>query len=1147
MNILNICEKKLFDLGLHENVKYKKRLDWEIKEIKSKEKEYYFIDLFTRKVKYAFNQNNLLVCWLLGIVPDFDIDKNPNCVYGEFPDIDTDYIPLVRNYIKEVWAPKEFGEDYVCNISNYTTFGIKSALIDMARVHGESKDEIHAITKNIEAKDEDGKVLTWDAAMRLYPELKKYCELDDNHRKISVAAKKLLHRNRGMNVHAGGLIIANAPLSDLVPLVKRKDTPQASAWVEGLSGQDLGPVGLVKFDLLVIANLLQIARCCDMVKRRHSLDGICNKPGESDWTDVPAWRNDPLALNMANSGDLKCIFQFESDGMRAIVRSGGVDRFEDLVAYSSLFRPGPLGEKMQERYIERKKGREKYTLHPLVKPILEDTYGVMIFQEQTMKMLNVVGEIPLKDCELVRKAISKKKVEGFIKHKEMFVLNGQKNLGCSEDEINNIWNQLLSWSEYGFNKTIEQNTIILTPCGPKKICDFRKGDKVYCIDESGNRVETEVKNLHDHGMIEVHTVTFDDGYEITCTLDHKFLTENGQMPLWKILNDDLSVLSDKQSGLFYAKEKIRRLEDEVWSSGKKQERYESTSNKLKWSFPSRSNVEGRVYIKKNDNFISSKHGMFHNQYRINENGLVDYVPIYASISNTRNLVPRKIVRIMSVGKRQCYDLEVANPTHNFILPSGIVTSNSHAVAYTYISSWLLYLKAHYPHEFYAATLSCETLSKKIKDYKMEAKIHGVEVVPLDINKSCVNFDLQGDLIYFGFSNIKGLGEVPAKRIVDGQPYKSFEDFLTRFGTEANVLKPIIGLRCFKDSDPITLWKFAEHFKDRVDKLKVKNKQYHNSMIKYESKFKELLPLEIRTLAELDNGQENPFNDDIWRLQYDKDEEIEINKEILCDKTTLGAIKRVVVKDVEVEDDGLSIQHEIIKYYHVGKTKKYWNLWKELKKLWQRRKKSIDRHQNGERKNLPSLIDFDSNSWEIDDNVMKELRDPVICEEKYYGFAWIHDLELSPDYKGNRTFDDLISCGTEGAVEIRINSVKKTESKKKFIYYQVLAEDVTGQENRINVWPDDWEWWHSEFGWEEIDGKSEFVAGNLLRVRLQPPSGGFNTFILQSNQIGKWRNKKIYYNKSDDIRVCVMRKGQKEQEKFLSDEEAMNKFTNCIME
>jgi len=927
-SLMQACNLSLQMKGLDGDPKYKKRLKWEIEEILARNKSDYFWNLYSSRTRYPQNQNNLLICWLLGIVPDHNIEQEPKCEYGEYPDIDVDYLPIVRDYLKTVWAKDTFGSEYVCNIGNYTTFGIKSALIDMARVHGESREEVQALTKNLDAKDDEGKVLTWDAAMKLYPDLKKYCEIDDTHKRIADAAKRLLHRNRGMGVHAGGLIIANAPLSDLVPLVKRKDSPQASAWVEGLHGQDLGPMGLVKFDLLVISNLLQIARCCEMVKSRFGLVGICNKPGEPDWTDVSAWRDDPTSLAMANLGDLKCIFQFDSEGMRGLVRAGGVDRFEDLVAYAALFRPGPLGMKMQERYVERKHGREKYTLHPLVKPILDKTYGVLTYQEQIMRILNVVGEIPLKDCELVRKAISKKKVEGFIKYKEMFVLNGQRNLGCNEEEINHLWNQIEAFAEYGFNL-------------------------------------------------------------------------------------------------------------------------------------------------------------------------------------------------------------------------------SHAVAYTYISAWLLYLKSHYPHEFYASMLSCETLSEKIKEYKMEAKIHGVDMNRLDINKSDVNFDLQGHMIYFGLSNIKGLGEAPAKRIVASQPYKSFEDFVTRFGTDASVLKPILGLRCFRDRDPVTLWKFAEHFKDCAKKIEDKKKRYHASMIRYDEEFKELLPLEIRTLAQLENGLDNAFDSEGWRVQCDKDEEIEVDKEVLCEKDAPGATERVLVEDIEVEGTGLYLQREIIKYYHVGKVKKTWNLWKELRKIWQRRKKSIERYQSIERGNLPTLLNFDSNAWDIDEGLMKEFRDPVVCEEKYYGFAWIHDLERSLDYRGNLTFADLKNSidAAVGPVELRVKKVVKTQSKKRkeFTYYQVLAEDVTGQENRINVWPDDWEWWHTEFGWEEVDGKSKFTAGNLLRVRLQPPTGGFNTFTLESNQVGKWRSQKRYHDKADDPRVFVMQKGQKEEEKFLSDDEAMEQFTNCTME
>jgi hypothetical protein len=912
MNLSDICEFELSKRNLSDDKRYQKRLKWELEEIQAKEKESYFIDLYDRKVRYSYNQNNLLICWLLNIVSDFNIEKDPNCVFtGDLPDVDIDYIQEIRDYLKSEWAPKTFGEDYVCNIGNYTTFGLKSALIDMARVHGVPREEIQAITKELDAKDEEGKTLTWDSAVKLYPELKEYCE---KYPDVAKAAQKLLNRNRGMGVHAGGLIISKSPLHDLVPLVKRKGMPQASSWVEGLHGQDLQPVGLIKFDLLVISNLLQIARCCDLIKKRHDIEGICNRPGDSDWTDVPAWRNNPVSLEMANEGDLKCVFQFDSEGMRKLVKEGGVDRFEDLVAYTALYRPGPLNCGMTARYVDRKRGKEKYSLHPLVKPILEKTYGVMTYQEQIMKILNVVGEIPLRDCEIVRKAISKKKVESFIKYKEMFIINGQKNLGCNSSDINDLWDQVESFSEYGFNA-------------------------------------------------------------------------------------------------------------------------------------------------------------------------------------------------------------------------------SHAVAYTYISAWLLYLKSHYPHEFYASVLSCETLSEKIKEYKMEARIHGVETERIDVNKSQVTFDLIGDTIYYGLSNIKGVGEGPAKRIVAGQPYRSFEDFLTRFGTDASVLKPVIGLRCFKDKDPITLWKFAEHFKSCAKKIEDKKKRYSVSMEKLEKEFKELLPNETRCLADLECGVENPFDIGNWREVYDKDEQIEVEKEKICHKDDIGAKERIVVQKIETDEDGLHIQREVTKYYRKQKSKKTWNLWKDLRKIWQRRNTSIQRYKNIESEHLPKLLEFDHTQYNISDELLKEFRDQVGCEQKYYGFPWIHELERSPDYTGNKTFNDLKNSGSEnGPVEMLIKKTQKAESKKGNEYYRVFAEDVTGHENKINVWSEDWQRW-----------SEEFTAGNLLRVRLQPPSGGFPTFLMESNQKGKYRGTKRYEHKIDDIRVCVMQKGKIEEDCILSDEEALDQFSNCIME
>lgn len=548
---LDVCVASLRAKGLYEEKRYAKRLKWETEEIIAKEKHEYFLDLYDKKVKYPKNQNNLLVCWLLGLVPDHDIEKDPSNVFtGDLPDVDIDYIPMVRDYLKNEWAPKTFGEDYVCNIGNYTTFGIKSALIDMARVHGESREEVMAITKNLDAKDDEGKPITWDAALRLDPEFKAYTE---KYPSIAQATKKLINRNRGMGVHAGGLIVSRIPLHDLVPLVKRKGNPQASAWVEGLHGQDLQPVGLVKFDLLVISNLLQIARCCETVRINHGVTSICAKPGEPDWSDVDCWRNDPDSIAMANRGDLKCIFQFDSEGMRALVRAGGVDRFEDLVAYSSLFRPGCLKALMDRRFIERKKGREKYEIHHLIKPILEKTYGVMIYQEQIMQILHVVGEIPLKDCEAVRKAISKKKIESIEKYKDMFIKNGQKNLSFTKEQMEEFFNQILSWSEYGFNKCLTGSNLIYDYVreGYVSIFDlfneFTENKPEVIMDSffNGQIVQDCLLDVFETGEKEVYEIELDNGMIIECTHDHKFLCSDQKYhKIQEIIEKNLEILSD---------------------------------------------------------------------------------------------------------------------------------------------------------------------------------------------------------------------------------------------------------------------------------------------------------------------------------------------------------------------------------------------------------------------------------------------------------------------------------------------------------------------------------------------------------------------------------------------------------------------------
>lgn len=854
MKIKEICLEKLKDKNLENDERYVKRLEWELIEIENQDKENYFLDLFSRKVIYPENQNNLLVPYLLGIVKDLDIDQDPAFIYGDFPDVDTDYLPAVRDYLKNEWAPKTFGEQYVCNIGNYTTFGIKSSLIDMVRVHGEERGEILALTTNLQTKDDEGKVLTWESAMKTDSALKKYC---DEHPDVAKAAQKLINRNRGTGVHAGGLIVSSIPLTDLVPLIKRKDSPQASAWVEGLHGQDLQPVGLVKFDLLVISNLLQIAKCCKLIKDRKGIDKICAAPGQGNWSNIDEYRNDPKAIAMADEGDLKCIFQFDSPGIRSLAKAGGVTRFEDLVAYSALYRPGPLNMKMHERYVERKRGREEYKLHPILDEILKDTYGVIVYQEQVMKILNIVGNIPMRDVETVRKAISKKKVEQFIKYKEAFINNGKKNLDSSEEELENLWKLIESFAEYGFNK-------------------------------------------------------------------------------------------------------------------------------------------------------------------------------------------------------------------------------SHAVCYTHISSRLLYLKSHFPHEFYTAILTCENDADKIKEYRKEIIKHNINLKPIDINLSKENFSLIEDNIYFGFSNIKGIGEPIAKEIVQNQPYKNFEDFVERFGTDASVLKPLLGLRCFTESDPYTLFMFAEKYKDYIKKNQDRKKRYINTA----KKNKEILYSLIKEAEET---------------------------EFIKNKIISGELDFIDLSSLKISSRSCDDWKKRYLKLVINNKDAWKNICKMINKI-QTAKKRYEEKEDLEKPKLESFIIDDS---KIDKNLKKEFDDLIACEKKYYGFAWHSNIKNSPDYKGGMTFDTLDpDSGETRPIEIEVISCSKKKGKKAE-YYQVKAEDSNCDEGLINVWKDDY-----------TNFQNELVPGNLLRVRLSAPSKGFKTFTIASNGPRNFY-KKNTVNKEDDYRIMTLKKKEED--------------------
>ena len=1229
-----IEEKKQNYSELVSHPNFEKRIRWELIEIDVQDEEQYFLDLVSENKKLD-NPHNLLVPVLLGICDKVDLDKDPAYKFGDFPDVDVDYLPIVRDYLKNEWAPREFGADNVCSIGNYGTFGLKSSLIDMVRVHGLDRGEMLAITTRMGLKDDDGQALTLDKALEMYPDLKQYLQ---NRPEIEVAVRKLLHRNRSMGKHAGGLIICNNRIDNFVPLVRGTDGNPVSAWVEGLHGQDLGPVGLIKFDLLVVDGLYQIALATKMVKERHKLDSLCALPGDWDWSDV-VYLNDPASLEMANNGDMRCIFQFDSDGIRSLVMKGGVSHFDDLVAYVSLYRPSALDVKMDEEYILRKRGKKEYEIPDILKPHLSNSYGVLIYQENIMQVLSIVGKIPMRDCYQVIKAISKKKLSAFIKYKDKFIENGQQTLGWTKKQMEEYWQLIEAFSGYGFNKTLTEDTIIYCVDSYKQIKDIRAGDKVYCVNEKGEQAQTEVIAVHDHGVIDVVEVTFDDGYSVKCTLDHKFLTEEGQVPLWKIIRDNLTVLSSplgeqnaeetklgsklrrsvqqqkknyrtssklhkKQRDIFAKENRKTQSQSSLWSKvsnqiqisrtskgmsglhlfkmagdrkevhismrdrissittisrtssslremhGNKKEEYsgshgqieqrqpcsrtqsdilcncqkdfgkegcagskvgttekmegqksrgickeyrestalskeiengnvvktiswmETEENKMwekqeicglgeeedldrgrraisflanwisteqAWSqfrirSSQRSNAQGRMFEKRRYDSVETEYEMFSQQNRGNEEGVVGFTPDYAPITNTRNLVHRRVLRVVPVGKRQCYDLEVAVSTHNFILPNGVVTSNSHATSYSYLSSRQLYLKSHYPIEFFTSSLINQDNDDKKREYITEAINHGVEVCELDINKSKETFSIVDEKIYIGFSNIKGIGEEKAKKIVETQPYISFQDFLDRYGTEANVVKALLGLRVFKEADPIILYKFWEKYTEYKKQVKDREKRFEATRSGMLQDMCDILPEDMRRAL-------SKFP---------------------------ALTKEIMSKVIEyVEKRGLD----------------------ELKGICAGIKKKLDAsytrfETNGKKVIPPNFDTCCGKEVEIDDEKMIPLlKSKDKADIAFYGFIWENKVKQLKDYKPGFNWEQVKFKAINRPMSFYsvmgfITQVHVQSMKNGGKFANVSLADDNFEENKVVFWDEDRERF-----------QEELKAGNCISIQVVPSNNG----------------------------------------------------------
>ncbi len=347
----------------------------------------------------------------------------------EMPDIDLDICQVGRSKVLD-YVREKYG--HVAQIITFGTLKAKAVVKDVARVMGLGFEDANNLTKLIPSELK----MTLDKALAQEPELKRRYEADATVRRIVDIGRRLEGIARNAGVHAAGVVVADQPLVNFLPLYKAGDN---DALVTQYDGPTVEKVGLLKMDFLGLRTLTTLERARQLAQR------TTGEQIDLEHIDL----NDAKVYELFARGDTKGVFQFESGGMRDVLMRMKPNRIEDLIAGNALYRPGPM-EYISD-YIARKHGAHWTTPHPIMTEVLQETYGIMVYQEQVSRLVNRLGGIELKAAFRLAKAISKKNA-GMIEAMREAFLDGCVGNGVKRDVANHVFEDILRFGGYAFNK-----------------------------------------------------------------------------------------------------------------------------------------------------------------------------------------------------------------------------------------------------------------------------------------------------------------------------------------------------------------------------------------------------------------------------------------------------------------------------------------------------------------------------------------------------------------------------------------------------------------------------------------------------------------------------------------------------------------------
>ncbi|HVL67654.1 MAG TPA: DNA polymerase III subunit alpha [Vicinamibacterales bacterium] len=429
---------------------YERRLDYELEMIKEMGYTGYFLIVWDF-IRYAREQGipvgpgrgsaaGSLVAWCMRITDvdpiDFDLlfERFLNPERVSLPDIDVDFCERRRGEVIE-YVTRKYGRENVAQIITFGTMKAKAVVRDVGRALDMPYADVDRIAKQIPPALD----MTLDKALAENPVLKEMAAKDPKVKDVLDIGRRLEGMSRHASVHAAGVVIAPGPITDYAPLYKGQRDELTTQW----NMKEVERVGLLKMDFLGLSTLTLIQDCLREIRRTEGI--------ELEIDAIPL--DDPKTYKLFGEGAAYGIFQFESSGMRELLRKAKPERLDDLIALNALYRPGPLKSGMVDDFIARKQGKTeiKYEL-PQLEPILADTYGVIAYQEQVMRIAQALAGFSLGQADVLRKAMGKKDPKVMAKQRKAF-MEGAREKGLNEKKAAKIFDLMEYFAGYGFNKS----------------------------------------------------------------------------------------------------------------------------------------------------------------------------------------------------------------------------------------------------------------------------------------------------------------------------------------------------------------------------------------------------------------------------------------------------------------------------------------------------------------------------------------------------------------------------------------------------------------------------------------------------------------------------------------------------------------------